>query len=164
MNHNSRPGLARLLLQSGADVNHRNRYGETLTHAAMTENQIGSIEVLMEFGADLTIRDANGQEPMTFFVRCGPEVIATVSRLLRNRNGEEAPMDEKRCDNCRQKGEMKLMICSKCRSSRYCSVGCQRTLKCLSILSPHTQCFFSSRQAHIGRRTNKPANLSHHPM
>ncbi|KAI0798254.1 hypothetical protein C8Q75DRAFT_708684 [Abortiporus biennis] len=125
MNHNARLDLARLLLEKGANVNHRNRYGEIPIMSCFQTNQVGSVELLMEFGADLDIADADGIVPREFFVRCGPCITATVTKCLRKRTGEDAPMDEKKCHACGKK-EGSLKQCGKCHSTRYCSSECQR--------------------------------------
>ncbi|KAH9924940.1 hypothetical protein B0H21DRAFT_826677 [Amylocystis lapponica] len=117
--------LGRLLLDNGADVNHRNRYGEVPIFGAFQNNQVGAVELLMEFGADLSISDADGTVPADFFVKCGPRVTAAVTKWLRKRSGEEAPMDEKKCDECGAT-DAALKICAKCHSARYCSTACQR--------------------------------------
>lgn len=118
--------LARILLAAGADVNHRDRYGQVpIMNAFMTEN-LPSIELLMEFGADLDIGDADGVIPRQFFVGAGPRIAATVSKWLRKRSGEEGLLAEKQCGNCRSSGpETSLKLCSRCHSIKYCSTTCQ---------------------------------------
>lgn len=119
--------LARILLQSGANVNHRDRYGQVpILNAFMTDN-LPSIDLLMEFGADLDIADSDNCVPRKFFVSCGPQVAATVSKWLRKRSGEEGLLAEKECGNCKCAGpKVSLKLCAKCRSIRYCSIPCQR--------------------------------------
>jgi hypothetical protein len=120
----SRPDLARLLLEGGADVDHQDRYGCTPIMNAFQTNQITTIDTLMEFEASLDIPDADGTIPRTFFVSCGPQVAHTVSKWQRKRAGEEAPMADKVCDNCRRQ-EPNLRMCAKCHSARYCNSACQ---------------------------------------
>ncbi|KAF7967440.1 hypothetical protein HWV62_34347 [Athelia sp. TMB] len=93
--------LARILLVAGANVNHRDRYGQVPILSAFMTDNIPSIELLMEFGADLDIGDADGCIPSRFYVQCGPQVAATVSKWLRKRSGEEALLAEKQCGNCK---------------------------------------------------------------
>ncbi|OBZ71594.1 hypothetical protein A0H81_08449 [Grifola frondosa] len=126
MNSNARPDLARILLQKGANVNHRDRYGGVPLMGAFMNNQIPSIDLLMEFGADLDIMDADNATPNGFFLRCGPQVTAAVTKWIRKRAGEAAPMDEKKCDSC-AKSDLPLKRCSKCHAAQYCSTSCQRT-------------------------------------
>lgn len=123
-----------MLLKSGADVNQRDRYGQVpILNAIMTGN-IPSIDLLMEFGADLDIGDADNVIPREFFVQGGPEVAATVTKWLQKRSGEATLLAEKECGNCKSSGSgVSLKLCSKCRSIKYCSTSCQS--QC-SILSP----------------------------
>lgn len=119
------PGLARLLLEVGADVNHQDRYGCTPIMNAFQTNQIATIDILMEFEADLDVADADGIIPRTFFLSCGPQVAHVVNKWQRKRAGEEAPMADKVCDNCRRQ-ESNLKMCARCHSARYCGSICQR--------------------------------------
>jgi len=121
----SRPDLARLLLEARAEVNHQDRYGCTPIMNAFQTNQISTIDTLMEFEADLDIADADDIVPRTFFISCGPQVAHVVSKWQRRRAGEDAPMAEKVCANCRRQGS-NLRMCGQCHSSRYCDPQCQR--------------------------------------
>ena len=123
----SRPDIARILLENGARVNYVNIYGSPPIMGALMAGQTEAVDVLMEFGADMTIPDADGMKPEQLFVSCGPEVTATVTKWLRRRTGEQAPMEQKKCDFCGH-ANTKLMACVACRSARYCSKDCQRTL------------------------------------
>lgn len=119
--------LIRTLLEGGANVNHQNRYGEVPLLAAFQTNQIGAINLLLEFDADLEIPDADGVKPSGIFLSTGPQVTAAVRKWIRKRNGEEAPREEKKCEGCNLKGDnVKLLLCAKCHVARYCSTGCQR--------------------------------------
>ncbi|KAF9458258.1 hypothetical protein BDZ94DRAFT_1271024 [Collybia nuda] len=117
--------LARALIKAGANVNHQNRYGEVAIFGSFQHNHIAEIDLLLEHGADLEIKEADGTTPMSFFLTCGPQVTATVRKWINKRKGLEAPRVEKRCDNCGT-DEMALKNCSKCQVARYCSVECQR--------------------------------------
>ncbi|KAA1466978.1 hypothetical protein DENSPDRAFT_63519 [Dentipellis sp. KUC8613] len=130
MNHNSRPELARILLERGSNVNHLNKYGSSAISAALLSGHVGAVNILMEFGASLDIADADGFVPGNSFVNYGPQVTAAVTKWLRKRSGEQAPLDEKKCDFCGKKddgNQLKLKACSACRSARYCSAACQRS-------------------------------------
>ncbi|KAI0070236.1 hypothetical protein K474DRAFT_1654087 [Panus rudis PR-1116 ss-1] len=120
-----KPDLARILLENGANVNHQNRYGEVPIMHAMQAGIVEAIDLLMEFGADIDIPEADGITPRKFFVDYGPKVTATVTKWIRKRNGEEAPLGEKKCDNC-GRSDVGLKQCSNCHSVRYCSSQCQR--------------------------------------
>ncbi|KIY44244.1 hypothetical protein FISHEDRAFT_67841 [Fistulina hepatica ATCC 64428] len=138
MNHLAHIPLARKLIAAGADVNHRNRYGETALMGPFQNNIIPSIDLLMEHGASLDIVDADDIVPRTFQLRCGPQVTAAVQRWVRRRAGTEAAMEDKVCDHCKRpppasasssgKGGQSgsLRQCSSCHTVRYCSKECQR--------------------------------------
>ena len=52
------------ILSQGADANHRNQEdGYTCIHRAVLSNQIGQIELLCLYGADVAALDRNGQTP-----------------------------------------------------------------------------------------------------
>ncbi|CCM05818.1 uncharacterized protein FIBRA_08052 [Fibroporia radiculosa] len=118
--------LMRMLLAAGANPNHRNKYGEVPIFSAFQANTADAVELLMEYGADLDIADAEGTSPRSIFLSAGPQVTAAVMKWLRKRSGEEMPMAEgKVCHNC-GKIEGKLNICSRCHTAWYCSKDCQR--------------------------------------
>ncbi|KAG7439536.1 uncharacterized protein BT62DRAFT_700288 [Guyanagaster necrorhizus] len=129
MNHMAKLDMARVLLESGSDPNQRDRYGEVPLLGCFQTNGIGAIDLLMEFGADIDIADADGVKPREFQLKCGPEVTAAVQRWLRKRSGDEKPMDSKACEFCKKPGGdgVQLRLCSKCQTTRYCSTACQRS-------------------------------------
>lgn len=117
--------LARILLTHGADPNHQNCYGEVPILGAFQTNGIGAIELLMEFGAQMDVADADGITPRGLHLLAGPQVTAAVAKWLRRRTGEQRHMDEKKCDACGQK-DVPLKFCARCHAARYCSPECQR--------------------------------------
>ncbi|PBK64145.1 ankyrin [Armillaria solidipes] len=129
MNHLAKLDLCRVLLESGSDPNQRNRYGEVPLLDCFQTNGIGAIDLLMEFGADIDIADADGVRPREFQLKAGPEVTAAVQRWLRKRSEDEKPMDTKACEFCRKPGGggVQLRLCSKCQTAWYCSTVCQRS-------------------------------------
>ncbi|EGO03119.1 hypothetical protein SERLA73DRAFT_176639 [Serpula lacrymans var. lacrymans S7.3] len=120
------PTLARVLLQEGADPNYRNRYGEIPIFAPFRSNNITLVDLLMKYGTNLDIVDVNGDPVRSIFVHFGPQVTATVRRWERKRMGEDAPLDDKRCEGCSKKAEGRIKQCSNCHTVRYCSTECQR--------------------------------------
>ncbi|KAK0446554.1 uncharacterized protein EV420DRAFT_894181 [Desarmillaria tabescens] len=129
MNHLAKLDLCRVLLESGSDPNQRNRYGEVPLLGCFQTNGIGAIDLLMEFGADIDIADADRVRPREFQLKSGPEVTAAVQRWVRKRSGDEKPMDAKACEFCKKPGGngVQLRLCSKCQTARYCSTACQRS-------------------------------------
>ncbi|KAF8996165.1 ankyrin repeat-containing domain protein [Cyathus striatus] len=117
----------RLLLKSGASVNYRNRYGENPLLFSLPAGNADSVDVLMGFGADLDMADAEGGTPRLCYLGFGPQVTAVIQKWIRKRNGEdEAPRSEKACAACGEK-EKPLKNCAKCQVARYCSRECQRS-------------------------------------
>ncbi|KAJ6516747.1 ankyrin repeat-containing domain protein [Mycena vitilis] len=116
--------LTRCLLENGANVNHRNRYGEICLLGCMQLNLIPTIDILLEFDADLDLPDADGWTARRHFLSCGPQVTAAVTKWIRKRTGGEAPRSEKCCDTC-GKVVPSLKNCGRCRIARYCSNECQ---------------------------------------
>ena len=124
--NNVNPVVLRALLEGGADPNARNRYGHVALQGALMENQVSTIDLLMEFGADLDILDGDNVAPKGLLRGTTPEVHSIVDQWLRIRSGEgPAPLERK--DACSQCGKenSKLRACSRCRTVRYCSNECQ---------------------------------------
>ncbi|KAK0451168.1 uncharacterized protein EV420DRAFT_724977 [Desarmillaria tabescens] len=139
-----RPDLVRLLLTKGANADHQNRYGEVPLLGAFQLKLFKSADILLEFGADLDIAEADGITPRKSFVRCGPEITAVVSRWIRRRSGEEkGSRGEKACGEC-GRSDLPLKNCTRCQVMRYCSVECQRQhwpihkKKCQSFATENT--------------------------
>ncbi|KAF7290580.1 hypothetical protein MIND_01298100 [Mycena indigotica] len=123
--------LARVLLVNGADPNHQDRYGasiETAIFGAMQHNHVGTVDALMEYGADIDLKDADDCSPRDCFGSCGPQITATITKWIRKRSGEEAPREVKGCDYCGKpwSEESPLKNCGRCRIARYCSPQCQK--------------------------------------
>lgn len=118
--------IAEALLEGGADVNHRNRYGEVPLLGAFKQLYPTVVELLMKFGADVTIPEGDGITPWQCYLAFGPQIAATISKWVERRKGEEAPRAEKKCDLC-GKDDMPLKCCTKCRVARYCGADCQST-------------------------------------
>ncbi|KAF8147766.1 ankyrin [Mycena galopus ATCC 62051] len=97
--------------------------GFTALHHATTSPPC-TIDILMEYGADLDIPDADGWTARKHFLACGPQVTAAINKWIRKRTGEEAPRAAKACDAC-GKIDASLKNCGKCRVARYCSSECQ---------------------------------------
>jgi len=120
------PGVLRALLEGGADPNARDRYGHVALHGAFMAKQASTVDLLMEFGADINIEDGDKVTPKSMLRGTSPEMQSIVAKWLRVRSGEEpAPLEHK--DACSQCGKenSKLRACSRCRTVRYCARECQ---------------------------------------
>ena len=115
--------LARMLIVHGANVNNRDIYGATPIFPAVMTAHSKAVDLLMEYGADLDIIDADGKTVRDAYMLCGPKVLAVIRAWERRRAGEKAPLGEKGCALCEKDG--KLLFCSACHSVRYCSSECQ---------------------------------------
>ncbi|KAJ7730576.1 ankyrin [Mycena metata] len=123
---NIRDDLIRCLLENGASPDHQNRFGEVPLFGAMQLDRIGTVDLLLEYGASLDLADANGCLPRNFCLDCGPRVTAVVSKWIRLRGGIYAPRAERECDACGKVDvDCPLKICAKCKVARYCSASCQ---------------------------------------
>ncbi|KAK7455847.1 hypothetical protein VKT23_010884 [Stygiomarasmius scandens] len=137
--------IMRTLLENGAKVDHQNRYGETALFFCFTANNTGALDILLEFGADLDIPEADGITPRSFYMKGGPAVTAVVTKWVRKRNGEEElPRQGKKCcDGC-GKEDVALKNCGRCQVARYCSAECQKKQwpthksKCQPFSTPNT--------------------------
>ena len=58
--------LRQILNEPGCDVNQRDVHGATALHAAARADQADAIELLLDRGADPTIRDENGLTPLDY--------------------------------------------------------------------------------------------------
>ncbi|AAF44362.1 ankyrin repeat gene family protein [Fowlpox virus] len=74
--------LTRLLINKGADVNVRNRYGKTPIHLACMYSKIGNIKVLIKNGANVNERDNYGITPLMICSREGK--VSNMEYLLAN--------------------------------------------------------------------------------
>jgi len=127
--------LVRMLIMHGANVNHHNIYGMTPIFQAIMTTHSKAVEVLLEYGADLDVIDADGLTIRDVYMQCGPKVVAVVHAWERRRAGEKAPLGEKGCALCGKGG--KLLFCAECHSVRYCSRECQSMSDMSSIRIGH---------------------------
>ncbi|KIJ50946.1 hypothetical protein M422DRAFT_59022 [Sphaerobolus stellatus SS14] len=121
--------VARVLLEEGANPNHRNKYGAVPVLEACIHGSLKCIDLLLEFGADPTIADADGRSAGDIHLQAGPQVSALFMKWERKRSGAApAAFEEKRCDGCgKPPGRgLVLRLCSRCRTTRYCTPECQR--------------------------------------
>ncbi|KAI0270596.1 hypothetical protein BC834DRAFT_1039321 [Gloeopeniophorella convolvens] len=85
--------MARILVQHGADVNHQDIYGMVPVSGAIMVAHSKAVDVLMEGGADLDIKDGDQWNPRKLSHKVGPKVTAVIRKWERRRAGEEALLE-----------------------------------------------------------------------
>lgn len=131
-------GILIALLKGGANPNAQDKYGDLPLHHAMMCGQAEAVEALLEYGADLTIREPNDCAPIDILLGCVPEVHAVVQKWQLKQAGITAPLEAGRrvCVVCGKEGKSQ---CAKCRVVRYCSRECQGESKAiLTWYTSHT--------------------------
>ena len=78
----NRTDVIRLLLQKGADVNKRDRFGDTPVHYAAWENSTEAIATLIEHGASINITNKRGDKPIDYARRYGREAAVRMLEQL----------------------------------------------------------------------------------
>ncbi|KAI0295434.1 hypothetical protein B0F90DRAFT_1820513 [Multifurca ochricompacta] len=69
--------VAKLLLERGAHVDHQNRFGETLLHhASLGKYDLAFVRLLLDRGANISVRDNRDQTPLQLARTSGQEEIA----------------------------------------------------------------------------------------
>ncbi|KAG2018438.1 hypothetical protein CC2G_007867 [Coprinopsis cinerea AmutBmut pab1-1] len=105
-----REQLIRALLEGGANINAQNRWGETPLMCAMATQDTLGVEILIEAGADLDIKNGDDESARTWYPLCGPVISSLAERLINARSGEKAPLAEKKCDQCSTKKDLKRCV------------------------------------------------------
>ena len=77
--------IVKLLLEAGADVEARDRWGQTALHWAAKRSQANEVKLLLEAGADAEARTTAGQTPRDLATR------HAVIRVLDQATGKETP-------------------------------------------------------------------------
>ena len=78
----NRTDVIRLLLQKGADVNKRDRFGDTPVHYAAMDNSTEAIAMLIEHGASINITNNRGDKPIDTARRYGKEAAVRMLEQL----------------------------------------------------------------------------------
>jgi len=74
--HEGHTYVARLLLEHGAVVNARDKYGFTPLYYAAGGGHIDIVSILLEHGADVNARDKSGNTPLHYVAMLGKAVVA----------------------------------------------------------------------------------------
>jgi|TARA_B110000977_G_scaffold38255_1_gene51430 hypothetical protein len=109
---------------SGLDMEQQNPLNLTLLHVAVGMGYEKLVNLLLENGADASLRDAQGATPQMYAAKMFPNMLAlfeTFEAAARN----AVPSDTERpcaAPSCHKHGEKK---CSQCRAAYYCCKECQ---------------------------------------
>ena len=139
------PEFAQILYDAGADVNARNRYGETAVFDAgkifnpkdfgSTKKASSAIEWFLKHGGNLDLKENDGWSARATLLRSrevfitlggsvAKEMYAMIDREDKRRQG-----DVKCCLFCgMEREDTPVMTCSRCKSVRYCRAprDCQK--------------------------------------
>ena len=80
----------RSLLDAGADINIRDKYGRTALYWACHYNRTNIVPLLLDAGADINITNNNGYTALQYATRRGKTDIAT---LIRNHDPKKVSKD-----------------------------------------------------------------------
>lgn len=119
-----KPTLARILLEQGADANAQNRYGITPLLGAFDISNLEIVEMLLQAGAKLDLKDGEGTSPEILYRTRRPEIVRAVEKHIREKMGDGVALKGDRCSVCKRRG-IPLKRCARCRMQMYCSVECQ---------------------------------------
>ena len=76
------PALIKILADAGANLNHRNKAGETALFSHALGGRVASLQALLDAGAQLEIDDAAGTSIASAFMQGGEAVTSLLKRFL----------------------------------------------------------------------------------
>jgi hypothetical protein len=93
---NRKPAAAKLLLQRGADPNRVHPLFGAPTHVAVGQGDAELLRVLIDHGADLSVRDAHGRTPQDVLTagRAAGEKLAQAKAMMQSLGGKVPPVFE----------------------------------------------------------------------
>jgi len=117
--------MTRIFLESGANPNFLNRFGDGPLNGCMETNDEESAKLLLDFGADPTIRNTDGMCPLVMAnqTKSNMKALFTVQRKAKKEGKLVVQEKLKKCENCLFPAEKR---CSGCCLVWYCSGECQK--------------------------------------
>jgi len=76
--HNRNAAAITALVHAGADVNHRDEQGNTALHEAVRADYAGIVQILLKYGADVSIENDEGITPQALAELMGLSMLASV--------------------------------------------------------------------------------------
>lgn len=117
--------VTKALLESGANPNCPDKAGSTPLQQALYHSQAEAVEMMLDFGGDMTIGNEQNRPGIVFIKTAPPHVQAVVQKWIRKRSGTQAPLEDRnKCFICPKPGKHQ---CARCHVVRYCSSACQST-------------------------------------
>ncbi|KAF2502521.1 hypothetical protein BU16DRAFT_554577 [Lophium mytilinum] len=125
--------LAQALLNAGAKINRRNRYGETAAHEITkvhpfpAENKVKALAALKWFvdhGGDVDIKDSEGITPRFMVMNTVKRIAPRMVNVL-----PAGTTSGSRCSACNSNEaylDKALAACAACKTVSYCSKECQK--------------------------------------
>ena len=148
------------VLNEGADINYRGSHGETALHVAASDPTLDMVRLLLEKGADRTIRSSpdgdfegrNALEVARFYSRedpRNPEVLLIFS-LLSDDPPRVAPPGGEPAGGAKKKGGRRFTR-KQCKKFKCAKMGFTQKASC----RPYKNCYRSTAGVQKKRRTHK---------
>ena len=119
--------MAELLLNAGADINARNRFGNTPLQEVSLVLQYDFITFLLDKGADPYIKDNDGCSPAGS-AHFNPKLMdlfrSKYSKDVKTSRVENTEANKEKCGNCEEKKKDRKK-CTGCFHIWYCNRECQ---------------------------------------
>ncbi|KAF8885488.1 hypothetical protein BD779DRAFT_1673662 [Infundibulicybe gibba] len=119
---------ATMLYEAGGDINHRNRYGGTVSHEIAQVYQFGdaqkvrtalaAMEWFLAHGGSIDIADGDGASGR-FVVESLKTRVPKMAQLVLAEDARRAALGDKCCWLCGRQ-DRKLLACGRCKAARYC--------------------------------------------
>ena len=122
--------MAEILLKAGAEVDARNRLGQTPLYRSVLFKNLKNMALLLKHGASPSSKNNDG-DSLQFFAIFDPEMYAMIAeaereeRRLKEKEKEKGGGGLRRCSVCDKTSG--TMQCSGCFSVWYCGRDCQRS-------------------------------------
>jgi len=115
--------IGELLLQHGADINARNRFGCCPLHEPVMSGDEAAVIFLLEHGADVHVGENDAQLTPAKLGMNRPSISRLISEYTTRKVRREMKKQPQKCGYCENVGDQK---CSACRAISYCSAECQK--------------------------------------